>query len=243
MLLGRSYVSLERYADALKAYRRAYELSGGNDLTAALGYAEAMALGDRSTLAGAAGDIIDAALETAPQNPKALWYGGLSAVARGDTDTAAERWQRLLNQALPDEVRQIVQQQLASLGVGAGPSSAPAAAPAIQISVSVAPALLEQIDPAAPLFIVARHPSHPGPPVAVVRQTAGQLPAVIEITNANLMLPGGSLADHRQLRLIARVARGGDAIAQPGDVFGETVWNASAADGTALSIVIDSVVE
>ena len=247
LMLGRSYVSLEQFADAREAYQRAYLMTGGQNLTAALGYAEAMALADRSTLTGEAGVLFEAALKAAPQNPKALWYGGMSAVAKGEIDVAADRWRRLLNQELPDPVRQVVQQQLASLSgpMAATPAERPQSGSSlvIEVEITVAENLREQIDSSAPLFVVARDPDQAGPPIAVVRQTAGSLPTTVNITDANLMLPGRSLADLPRLRLIARVARGGDPIAQPGDIYGEIIWDAANSSNAPIPIVIDSVIE
>ena len=247
LMLGRSYVSLERFVDAREAYQRAYLMTGGQNLTAALGYAEAMALADRSTLTGEAGVLFETALKAAPQNPKALGYGGMSAVAKGEMDVAADRWRQLLNTDLPDPVRQLVQQQLASLGapMAATPAESAQAGSSlvIKVDITVAESLRERIDRSAPLFVVARDPDQPGPPIAVVRQTAGSLPTTVNITDANLMLPGKSLADLPRLRLIARVARGGDPIAQPGDIYGETIWDAANSSDAPIPIVIDSVIE
>ena len=247
LMLGRSYVSLERFVDAREAYQRAYLMTGGQNLTAALGYAEAMALVDRSTLSGEAGVLFETALKAAPQNPKALWYGGMSAAAKGDMKLATDRWRRLLDQDLPDPVRQVVQQQLASLG---GPMTATPVETAqassslvIEVEITVAENLRERIDGSAPLFVVARDPDQPGPPIAVVRQSASSLPTTVNITDANLMLPGRSLADLPRLRLIARVARGGDPISQPGDIYGEIIWDAANSSDTPIPIVIDSVIE
>ena len=247
LMLGRSYVSLEQFAAAREAYQRAYLMTGGQSLTATLGYAEAMALADRSTLSGEASVLIETALKTAPQNPKALWYGGLSAVERGETELAAERWHRLLTQDLPGPVRQMVQQQLASLGgpLAAAPAdSAQAGSPlVIEVEITVTENLRERIEGSAPLFVVARDPDQTGPPIAVVRHMAGSLPMTVSITDANLMLPGRSLVDLPRLRLIARVARGGDPIAQPGDIYGEILWDAANQTDAPVAIVIDSVVE
>ena len=174
LMLGRSYVSLEQFDAAREAYQRAYLMTGGQNLTAALGYAEAMALTDRATLSGEAGVLIEAALKTAPQNPKALWYGGMSAVAQGDSVLAAERWRRLLNQDLPDPVRQVVRQQLASLDapMAAEPSASgpTGAGMVIAVEITVAENLRGQVDSSAPVFIVARDPDQAGPPIAVVNE-------------------------------------------------------------------------
>ena len=247
MMLGRSYVSLEQFAEAREAYQRAYLMTGGQSLTATLGYAEAMVLADSSTLSGEAGVLIETTLKMAPQDPKALWYGGLSAVERGEMQLAAERWNRLLNLDLPEMARKVVQQQLVSLGgsIAAKPSdSVDAGLPfAIEVEITVTEDLRERVEGSTPLFVVARDPDQPGPPIAVVRQVAENLPMTVSITDANLMLPGRSLVNLPRLKLIARVARGGDPIAQPGDIYGETLWDASTHGNIPVAIVIDSVFE
>ena len=247
MMLGRSYMSLEQFAEAREAYQRAYLMTGGQNLTATLDYAEAMVLADSSTLSGEAGVLIETTLKVAPQDPKALWYGGLSAVERGEMALAAERWNRLLTLDLPEMARQVVQQQLTSLGrpMATKPSdSVDTGLPfAIEVEITVTENLRERIEGSTPLFVVARDPDQPGAPIAVVRQVAEDLPMTVSITDANLMLPGRSLVNLPRLKLIARVARGGDPIAQTGDIYGETLWNASTQGNKPVSIVIDSVFE
>ena len=114
---------------------------------------------------------------------------------------------------------------------------------AIEVKITVTEDLRERIESSTPLFVVARDPDQPGPPIAVVRQVAENLPMTVSITDANLMLPGRSLVNLPRLKLIARVARGGDPIAQPGDIYGETLWDASTHGNIPVAIVIDSVFE
>lgn len=247
IMLGRSYINLEQFAEAREAYQRAYLMTGGQSLTAMLGYAEAMVLTDSSTLSGEAGVLIETALKQAPQDPKALWYGGLSAVERGEMVLASERWNRLLNLDLPEMARKVVEQQLVSLDgsiTAKPPDSVDTGLPvAIKVEITVTEELRERIEDSTPLFVVARDPDQSGPPIAVVRQVAKNLPMTVSITDANLMLPGRSLVNLSRLKLIARVARGGDPIAQPGDIYGETLWDASTHVNIPVSIVIDSVFE
>ncbi len=242
LLLGNTYLQMQRPAEAETAFGQALALSDGQDPVAKLGVAEALVLQDRDALAGQAGEMIEAVLAVQPDNAKALWYGGLAALARGDRPTVQARWELMLQQDIPDPVRQAVTQQMQTLGIvaEAAVTDGPAQT-AIDVRVSVSDALQAQLAPNAMLFLVARDANAAGgPPVAAVREQAVGLPRTLRISDANAMLAGRNLSQLQNVRLIARVSNGGGAIAQPGDVFGEATWVPG--EGP-VSIVMDQVVE
>ena len=116
-MLGQSYMVMERYPEAIDAWQQAWEMSGNSDPSVAIGYAEALIMSDQTTLRTDAAELLDFALKELPNNAKALWYGGLSAAARNMNDLAIERWTHLLNtEKLPEQLRMVIQQQLANLG-------------------------------------------------------------------------------------------------------------------------------
>jgi cytochrome c-type biogenesis protein CcmH len=239
LLLGSSYTALGRPDDALAAYRQADQRTPGGSLDARLGIAEAELLKDRAGLAGKPGDSIEAVLAAAPGNPKALWYGGLVALARNQPALAATRWQALLALDPPPRIRSIVESELAALDAGpAPPASAQSAAVGINVAVTLDPALAPRVRAGAPLFVFVRDAAG-GPPLAVLRRAAGELPLKVEITSQDVMIPGRSLAGIRQATVTARVANGGDPVARPGDLFGEASW--APGDGP-VAIVINEVV-
>ncbi len=258
VLLGSSYLAVQRPADAVQAYRRAIELSNGNNMAARLGAAEAQIAENPAALSGAAGQEVEAVLEKDPRNPKALWYGGMLALSRGDVATVRLRWQALLDLDPPAEIQQIIVRQLAELNPdqsvatsGAGPSATgdPATSAratdsaGIDIKVSISAGLRTRISPSAPLFIFVRDPGKPGPPLAVVRRLASELPVSLRISDADLMLPGGpGLAALKSAALVARIANGGNPVAQAGDLYGEASWGGMERSGGTISIVIDQVV-
>ncbi len=114
VLLGSSYLATQRPVEAVQAYQRAIELSQGNNLAARLGAAEAQITVDPAALSGVAGQEIEAVLARDPGNPKALWYGGILALSRGDIATVRTRWQALLALDPPAEIQQIIAGQLAA---------------------------------------------------------------------------------------------------------------------------------
>ena len=253
ILLGSSYLSLNRPAEAASAYQRALDLSGGRSVDARLGVAEARIVIDPASLSGPVGDEIEAVLKAEPGNPKGLWYGGLLSLARGQPAVARERWRALLELAPPERVRQIIETQLAEIDGGAARGDNPAPnSPAptrvanpvsISIAVSVSDTVRSQVSASAPLFVFVRDATTGGPPLAVIRRQASELPVTLLISDADIMLPGRSLANVATAKLVARVANGGDPIAKPGDVYGEAQWQRSAATGNPITITIDQVVQ
>ncbi|MDB6085929.1 MAG: hypothetical protein JWN43_3810, partial [Gammaproteobacteria bacterium] len=90
LMLGRSYVALERLDDAILAFDHAHRLDASN-VDAALGLGEAMSLRAGGNITPAAAHLFEQALALGPANPKALLYGGFAAAARGDTAAARAR--------------------------------------------------------------------------------------------------------------------------------------------------------
>ncbi|MGI9343370.1 MAG: tetratricopeptide repeat protein [Gammaproteobacteria bacterium] len=254
LLLGRSYVQLQRLADARRAFSTALELAPSS--AAKLDLAEVEIMMDRANLGGDAGRYVEEVLAAEPDNPKALFYGGMVAMLRGDAETLRSRWQKLLGMSPPDNIRQILEQQLAQLPPGTAPAApaanaadaanATSAAPdadanGIDVSVSITDELAARIGSGAVLFVLARQPGVAGPPIAAVRRPAAQLPTSLQISDANAMIAGRTLGGLGEVELVARVSNGGNAIAAAGDLYGAATWKA---DGDrAIAIVIDQIVE
>lgn len=251
VLLGSSYLAVGRPAESAQAYQRAIDLSQGGNMVARLGAAEAQITADPAALSGSAGQEIEAILEREPRNPKALWYGGVLALSRGEIETVRSRWQALLELDPPQEIQQIIAGQLAQLDAGQSNTQVAvdqdvgkaSSASGIDLEVSISKGLRDRIAPSAPLFIFVRDPGKPGPPLAVVRRVASELPLSLTISDADLMLPGGpGLSALKSAALVARIAIAGNPVAQAGDLYGEATWSGLEGSGKAISIVIDQVV-
>ena len=242
-LLGRSATVLGDYVLARDAFREAYTRTGGRDAEAIVGYAESLVLVDEQAIDGQAADLFEQALALAPDNPRALWYGGITAYRRGDSALAAQRWVELQNHDLPPDLRQILAERLAALeqspGVLAVPSAQPDAAAAIELSVALDPAHAARVPPNATLFVIARR-SEGGPPLAAQRRPVGAWPVSVRLSDTDAMLPGITLAGSGPLRLIARISASGQPIAASGDLFGEVGYDFTSAH--PASITIDQIV-
>ena len=262
VMLARSSIAIGQFGRAADAYGRANELAGGENPDIATGYAEALALVDEASLAGRAGQIFEAVLKEYPDHPKALWYGSIIALRSGNLPVARDRMQRLLAmEATPPEIRSVLEQQLADVAAQLGDSSpariaeAPpptateagqgvggeAAPGSIAVQVSIAPELAARLDSPRPVFVLARDADAPGPPLAAARRMSNELPLVVELSDANAMIAGRTMADAGNVEIVARVSKSGMPTAQSGDLYGSANYAVDGGGGR-VSIVIDQVV-
>ena len=85
-------------------------------------------------------------------------------------------------------------------------------------TIAIEVTLAEELDAIVPIFVIARDPSAPAAPVAVRRLFAGDLPARIELSDADAMLPSRRLSDLKVAQVLARASIGGTPSAQSGDL-------------------------
>jgi cytochrome c-type biogenesis protein CcmH len=262
LLLGRSYANLERHALAVDAFQHAYDHSKGENVEATLGLAESLVMTDEASLTGKAGRLFEAALAKAPNDPRALWYGGIAALQAGDLRLGRDRFQQLLALNPPEEVRGVLErqvqdlnQQLSETGPGAPPAPAasagaegakPAAQRSIRVAVSIAPQIRDQLKGGPlPLFILARDPTAGGPPLAVQRHSSADLPITVDLSERDAMIAARSIATVPRVQVVARLSRSGTPQARSGDYYGEAEYDfakSSGADAGTLNIIIDRAV-
>jgi cytochrome c-type biogenesis protein CcmH len=256
LMLGRSYMVLEQYPRAMRAYERADRLADGKNAEALTGIAESMVMQDETELEGRAGPLVERALELDPKSGKALFFGAAIAIRQGNLPLARERFTTLLALNPPDNVKTILQQQIAAIDQelsGAPPQaqSSPSQAagapepagspqqatgePTVRVSVALSPKLDVQLSPDAPLFVIVRDPNQRAP-LAVRKLSNGQLPLTVELTNADAMAGPGFSAG-QQVKVVARISRSGGVTAQSGDPFGEALYQVGR-DGV-VQVLID----
>jgi cytochrome c-type biogenesis protein CcmH len=240
LMLGRSYVALQEYPLAYRAYTRADRLAGGKNVEALLGEAQALAMSDPGELDGRAARLIERALTLDPNSGKALFFGALVAARRGELPLARERFTRVLALNPPDAVRAFLVQQVAAIDrqTNAAPppdtaASAPSTA-AVRVRVTLSPALRESVG-AFPLFVFVRDPAQPGPPLAV-RKLASQFPQTVELTARDSMVAGRSFAPGQRVAVVARIARSGSPVGASGDPYGEISYQVGKDGLVTLSI-------
>ncbi|HVF16709.1 MAG TPA: hypothetical protein VNA21_07345 [Steroidobacteraceae bacterium] len=243
LLLGRSSLSMQRFQRGIEAYQRAYDLSRGENVDAILGLGEALAMADETAINGRAGQLFEEALTRAPNHPKALWYGSLSALQAGDLRKGRDRLQLLLAQNPPEELRGVLERQIQDLNqqIGEAGQSAPAGeggtSKAIQVAVTLAPKIKEQLKEPLTLFVLARDPAG-GPPLAAKRLSSTQIPLTVELTERDAMMPTRTIGSVAKVQVVARLSKSGTPQAQSGDFFGQADYEFGKDTGT-LNILID----
>ncbi len=115
LMLGRSYVVLQEYPLAVRAYERADRAARGRSADALVGEAEALTLIDDSQLSGQAGELIERALAIDPASPQALFFGAAAAMRRGELPLARSRFTRLLALNPPANVKAILEQEISGI--------------------------------------------------------------------------------------------------------------------------------
>jgi cytochrome c-type biogenesis protein CcmH len=251
LMLGRSYLALNRMDDAIVAYDHAHQLDGKN-ADAAMGLAEAMSLRAGGEISGPAAQLFEDALSLAPGNPKALLYAGFAAASRGDRALARSRWQALKSLHPPAQIEEMLDLRIAELGpesadgtsasaVGTSASEGGLSDADVAVTITLAPALKARLVSEAPLFVFAREPGSPGPPLAAKRLTSTAIGTQVHLSPADSMVPGRAIKGGQRVSITARVSFSGQPISAAGDLYGELLYVVGR-DGPR-NLVIDRVAE
>jgi len=249
-MLGRSYMSMGNYARAVDAFEKAVELESAQDPQALVGLGEALLASTGTPIDGRIASLFENALALDPNNPQALFYGGIGAFNRDDRLLAADRWERLLSLNPPAEIEGVLRQRIAEWR---GESPVPAEQPPIdesgpqpvagvsegavvRVTVTLADAAVAALPDQATVFVIARDPAQPVPPIAVTRRQLSELPASVELGDRESMVPGRELSAFSEFEIVARVSVSGQPGAQPGDWFGSVIVKPGENNDVDLSI-------
>jgi cytochrome c-type biogenesis protein CcmH len=87
----------------------------------------------------------------------------------------------------------------------------------LKLRVSLNPALQKGLSPDAAVFVFVRAVENPGPPLAVVRKTVGELPFEVALNDSHAMIPGRIISGANNVIAGARISVSGNPARQPGD--------------------------
>ena len=264
-MLARSFVVLQRYPEASRAYARARTLAP-NDAQLMADHADALAMTQNQSLLGEPTQLIERALQIDPKNIKTLALAGSAAFERKDFAAALGFWERAQQLAPPGSefaagLESSIQQARAAVGgvpavvsgnTGAGTATqqgaagsdaakAVAASAAAPISgvVQLAGALASKVSPGDTVFVFARAAQGPRMPLAILKRKASELPLTFMLDDSSAMSPDLKLSKFPNVVIGARISRSGDAMPQSGDLIGQI---GPVANGSGkLVLVIDGV--
>lgn len=241
-LLARSYMAMERYADAVPIFEKATKLNPNNASLLA-DYADALGVHQGRKLDGKPETLIQKALKLDPHNVKALMLSGTIAYNRKDFARAAKEWEDAHTYLPPDDqessdqLKASIAEAKRHLGGGssmnmlvANPPMEPAkpAKPATQSGQSRAitgkvvlgPNLASKASLPDTLFVFAKDVAGPPMPVSIVRASKKDLPFTFRLDDSTSPMPSRKLSDIDTVVIVARLSKSGKAMPESGDLEG-----------------------
>lgn len=243
--LAKTYMSRERPADAATAYEQVVKLAGRQPEL--LGqWAQALYFAGDRQWSKQLQQLTDEALRGDPHEVTSLGLLGIAAYEEERFAEAIGFWERLVA-TLPaeDPSREAIQGGIARAREQLGePASANVTNPAgetivetgagLTVEVQLAVEMADKVRPTDTVFVFARALTGPPMPLAVKRLTVADLPATVNLSDADAMTPQLRLSNFEQVRLFARISRDGNATR--GEWQGSSEPLAPGADAIKLTI-------
>jgi len=257
-MLGRSYLVLKRFNDAVDAYAKANEISNGANPDILISYGEAKGLSAGNSFDESSMLLFEKALKIDPNNERGLWYAGLAAYQLQNYKSSVEYLEKLLKQVPSDQkdVRTALVKYLNDAKKKAGIEIVEDSITTndsaivtqvsdnqskITVNVMLSDELQNTFMNTDTLFIYARAMKGPKMPLALVRMTVGDLPVTVTLDDSVSMMPGMTLSSLDQVEIIARISKSGQAVKQSGDLFG-SVQSVKTDHSETVDVVISELV-
>jgi cytochrome c-type biogenesis protein CcmI len=216
-VIGRIWLSKGMLDDAIEAFEKALALTPKR-VNVLISYSQALLVaGGEENLAKAALSLAKV-LQQEPENPDALSMLAMVAEERGDKEQAQQAWQLLLPKLDKTDPRyELVQQKL---GLASTPEqattteqAATAAVSGRQVSVqlTISPELAAQYKTGT-LFVFAKAVDGPPLPLAVQKLAVFNGTQTIELSEAQAMQPGWTLANAERIQISARLSLSGQVL-------------------------------
>ncbi len=93
----------------------------------------------------------------------------------------------------------------------------------VSISLSLSDEARAGMPGNANVFIIARDPAAPSPPIAVTRRSLNSLPTTVHLGDGDSMVAGRNLSLFNEFEVVARVSLSGQPNQQPGDWYGSAI--------------------
>jgi len=108
-MLARTYQALNKYPEAVQAFKKALPLGGSNSADVLASYADAIAMASNRTLTDEAVRVLKQAIVIDPKHVKSLWLVGTAEYQKKNYKDALSYWETLLGVLPPgsDEANQI----------------------------------------------------------------------------------------------------------------------------------------
>jgi len=242
-MLGRSYAAMERYTEAVEAYRKGLKIKP-DDAELLSDYADALAMVQGRNLQGEPAEAVARALKADPTNFKALSLGGTIAFEKQDYKQAADLWARAVDRAPTDnpplarQIREALAEARQRAGLPPDEKSAPVASsgPHVSGTITLSAKVRDQVQPDDTVFIFARSVNGPRVPLAIIRKQVKDLPFQFTLDDTQAMSPKFTVSGAQEVVVAARVSRSGEAMPKDGDLAGESAVVKVGSEGVQVEI-------
>ena len=224
--LANSYVLKNSLENAFLSFEKIISLENYQNADTLADYGEIMINSGDSSYLSQADRLFERSLQIDGTNAKALFLGGLTAATMEEWSLAVKRWQVLLEQSPPDEIKNTLENKITEWK---NLSNTDVEADGYKVNVAVDSNLIASLVdyPDKVLYIIVRDPNNKRPPLAVVREEVKT--ASVIINNSNAMISGTDLKRFNRLEIVGRISLSGD----PLDIN----------DKLSDSVIIDSTVK
>lgn len=230
-MLARSYMSMQRYKEAVVALEKTNKLIPDNPVIM-LRYADALTMLNGGRISGKPFELIKKAVALKPDDQTGLWLIGMGYEEKGDYKKAISYWKILLallkDEKPITEVKALIRraQNKGGLSIAETPepdliSSAKREIASLKVNVSVDKKQLKNVSMEDTVFIFARALNGPPMPLAVVRKQVKDLPLSVSLDDSMAMMPTMKLSSFKKVQVVARISKSGSAKAQSGDLQSE----------------------
>jgi len=191
--------------------------------------------------------IIQQALAIEPNNSQALGLAGIMAFELDRLEEAFGHWKALwFNMSSSPEagaLEQGIQRIVVALEAkGKTVDLSWMKRAEVKVRVSISAELKSQLEVGDAVFVMAKALTGPVMPLAALRIMAKDLPIDVILNDSQGMVPGLALSKFEEVQIIARVAKGGQPMANPGDLQGTVKPVVVKSEGT-VELVIDQIVQ
>lgn len=232
LMLGRSYMYMQRFNDAREAYGKSLMLDKNNPETLT-GYAEALAMMRQGDMRGEPIEYALKALKLDPGYPRALWLAGAAKMQIQDYQGAIDYWQRLMKKNQPGSKGALELQKSIDAAVQALRNSSiqPKTKKTttkienktiITVMVKLDPKLTRKANPDDTLFIYAKAVGGPPMPLAIVKKQVKDLPLKVILDDSMAMTPRARMSNFKRIYIGARISKDGNAMPGAGDLQGHS---------------------
>ena len=224
-LLAQSYRQDGQFEKSRDAFAKATALAPDNVafLTDA---AESRAMADaQHRFDPQAIEMLQRALAKDANNERARWFLGVALRQQGKNAEAAETWTPLLARVESAAAEALLPQvNLARVAAGLPeiqmPARASSEARGLDVHVKLDPALAKdsRVTADTAVYVIARLPDGQPMPIAARKLALSELPATVNLTDADSPMPTAKLSTVKSVEVFARLSFGGTANRGEGDI-------------------------